>query len=115
MTNQADCAVLSHLIVPFTFGSVINIDLLSSLRKLPWLCIMFDSSLSCNIPTSPAATSISVVIPSGPGHFFYGMLHNTCSTSLRVIGDSSRSLVVRINTSNKCDCKQGCNDEFGTH
>ena len=50
---------------------------------------MFDSSVSSNIPTSPAATSISVVIPSGPGYFFSDMLRNTCSTSLRVIGDST--------------------------
>ena len=51
-----------HLIVPFTLGSVINIYLLSSLGKLPWLCIMFHNSVSSNIPTSPGATSISVVI-----------------------------------------------------
>ena len=57
-------------------GSVINIDLLSSLRKLPCLCIMFYSSVSSNIPTSPAATSILVVLPSGPGDFFSGIIYN---------------------------------------
>ena len=77
----------SHLIVSFNFGSVINIDLLSSFGKLPWLCIMFDSSVSYNIPISPAATSISVVIPSGPGDLLSGMPRNACSTSLRVIAD----------------------------
>ena len=96
MSLGSSVRCFSHLIVPFTFGIVINIDLLSSFGKLPWLYIMFDSSVSSNIPISPAATSISVVIPSGPGDFFSGMPRNACSTSLRVIGDSTSAAMSGI-------------------
>ena len=59
----------SHLIVPFTFGSAINIDVFSSPGKLPCTYIILTSLVSSVIPISLAATNMSVVISSGSGLF----------------------------------------------
>ena len=58
MTHQANYTVFSHFVVPFTLGSVKNIDLFSSLRKRLWLDIILDSVLSFDIPIFPAAIVI---------------------------------------------------------
>ena len=44
-------------------------------------CIQFDSFVRSAIPMSPAATSISVTISSGPGDFLIGIPFKAYSTS----------------------------------
>ena len=62
----------SHLAVPFTFGIVINMDLYICSGKRSSLYIIFAKFVISVTPHSPAATSISVVMSSGPGAFLIG-------------------------------------------
>ena len=92
--NKLSVRCFSYLAVPFTFGIVINMDLYICSGKRPSLYIIFDKFYISVTPLPPAATSISVVMSSGPGAFLIGIPYKAYSLSVRVIGDNFVSLLI---------------------